>query len=149
MQESVKSAALPLDDLVSLEYKPCMISPDPSLKEEKITLGSLNPLSGLQENISSCENHNQACTSERSSHCSTDSTLKMCNDSKIISNFTERGYPIIYLDQEKVQLKLSSGIVQREKELGSHISNKWNYLRQKKVKLSCNPDNKSTQGLSL
>ena len=58
LQESVKSAELPLEDLVSFEYKPCVISPDPSLKEDKITLGSLNPLTGLQENISSFENPN-------------------------------------------------------------------------------------------
>ena len=60
LQESEKSAAFPLEDLVIIEYKPCVISPDPSLKEDKITLSSLHPLSGLKESISSCENHNQA-----------------------------------------------------------------------------------------
>ena len=105
MQESVKSAALPLENLVSLEYKPCVISPDPSLKEDKITFGSLNPLSGLQENISLCENHNQACTSGRSSHLPTDSIPAMCIDSKILSKITERGYPISDLDKEKCYIK--------------------------------------------
>ena len=152
MQESVKSAALPLEDLVSPEYKPCVISPDPSLKEDKITLESLerlNPLSRVQENISSCENHSQACTSGRSSHFPTDSIPAMCTDSKILAKFTERGNPISDLDKEKFQLKLNSDIAQREMKLGSLISNKWDHLRQKKVKLRCNSDNKSTQCRSL
>ena len=149
LQESVKSAALPLENLVSLEYKPCVISPDPSLKEDKITLRSLNPLSGLQENISLCENNNQACTSGRSSHFPTDSIPTMCTDSKILSKFTKRGYPISDLDKESVKLKLNSDIAQREMKLGSLISNKWDRLWQKKVKLRCNADNKRTQCQSL
>ena len=149
LQESEKSAALPLEDLVSLEYKPCVISPDPSLKEDKITLGSLNPLSGLQENISSCENHNQACTSGRSSHFPTDSILAMCTDSKILSKFAERGYPISDIHIENVKLKVNSDIAQREMKLGLLISHKWDHLRQKKVKLRCNADNKRTQCQSL
>ena len=149
LQESVKSSALQLENLVSLEYKPCVISPDPSLREDKITFGSLNPLSGLQENISLCENNNQACTSGRSSHFPTDSIPAMCTDSKILSKFTERGYPISDLDKENVKLKLNSDIAQREMKLGSLISYKWDHLRQKKVKLRCNADNKRTQCRSL
>ena len=150
LQESVKSAVLPLEDLVSLEYKPCVISPDPSLKEDEITtFGSLNPLSGLQENRSSCEKHNQACTSGRSSHFPNDSIPAMCTDNKILSKLTEGGYPISDLDRENVKLKLNSDIAQREMKLGSLISNKWDHLRQKKVKLRCNVDNISTQGRSL
>ena len=143
------SSALPLEDLVPLEYNPCVISPDLSLNEDKITLGSLNPLSGLQESISLCENNNQACTSGRSSHFPTDSIPEMCTDSKILSKFTERGYPISDLDKENVKLKLNSDIAQREMKLGSLISNKWDHLRQKKVKLRCNADNKRTQCRSL
>ena len=149
VQEPVKSAELPLEDLVPLKYNPCVISPYPSLKEDKITLGSLNPLSGSQESISSCENHNQACTSERSSHFSTDSIPAMCTESKIMSKFTEGGYPISHIEQKGVSIKLNSDIVQRERKLGSLISNKWDHLRQKKVKLRCKTDNKSTQGRSL
>ena len=149
LQESVKSAALPLENLASLEYKPCVISPDPSLKTDKITFGSLNSLSGLQENISLCKNNNQACTLGRSSHFPTDSIPAMCTDSKILSKFTERGYPISDLDKENVKLKLDSDIVQRERKLGSLISNKWDHLRQKKVKLRCKADNKRTQCRSL
>ena len=149
LQESVKSAALPLENLVSLVYKPCEISPDPSLREDKITFGSLNPLSGLQENISLCKNHNQAGSSGRSSHFSTDSIPAMCTESKIMSKFTEGGYPISHIEQKGVSIKLNSDIVQRERKLGSLISNKWDHLRQKKVKLRCKTDNKSTQGRSL
>ena len=149
VQEPVKSAELPLEDLVPLKYNPCVISPYPSLREDKITFGSHNPLSGLQENISVCENHNQACTSGRSSHFPTDSIPAMCTDSKILSKFTERGYPISDLDKEYVKLKLNSDIVQRETKLGSLCSNKWDHLRQKKVKLRCNADNKRTQCRSL
>ena len=149
LQESVKSAALQLENLVSLEYKPCVISPDPRLKEDKITFGNLNPLSVLQENISLYENNNQACTSGRSSHFPTDSIPAMCTDSKILSKFTERGYPISDLDKEPVKLMLNTDIAQREMKFGSLIINKWDHLRQKKVKLRCKTDNKSTQGRSL
>ena len=149
LQESVKSAALPVEDLVSLEFKPCVLGPDPGLKEDKITLGSLNPLTDLQENISSCENYNQVCTSGRSSHFPTDTIPAMCTDSKILSKFTERGYPISDLDKENVKLKLNSDIAQWEMKLGSLISNKWDHLRQKKVKLRYNADNKRTQCRSL
>ena len=149
LQESVKSAALPLEDLTSFEYKPCVISPDPSLKEDKITLRSLNQLSDLQENISLCKNHNQAGSSGRSSHFSTDSIPAMCTESKIMSKFTEGGYPISHIEQKGVSIKLNSDIVQRERKLGSLISNKWDHLRQKKVKLRCKTDKKSTQGRSL
>ena len=73
----------------------------------------------------------------------------MCTASKILSKFTERGYPISDLDKENVKLKLNSDMAQREMKLGSLISNKWDHLRQKKVKLRCNVDNISTQGRSL
>ena len=126
-----------------------MISPDPSLKEDKITLRSLNQLSDLQENISLCKNHNQAGSSGRSSHFSTDSIPAMRTESKIMSKFTEGGYPISHIEQKGVSIKLNSDIVQRERKLGSLISNKWDHLRQKKVKLRCKTDNKSTQGRSL
>ena len=149
LQESEKSAALPLENLVSLEYKPCVISPDPSLMEDKITFGSLNPLSGLQENSSSCENHNQACTSGRSSHFTTDSIPAMCTDSKTMPKFIEMGYPISDLDKEPVKFMLNSDIAPREMKFGSLIINKWDHLRQKKVKLRCNADNKRTQCRSL
>ena len=149
LQESVKSAALPLEDLTSFEYKPCVISPDPSLKEDKITLRSLNQLCDLQENISLCKNHNQAGSSGRSSHFSTDSIPAMSTESKIMSKFTEGGYPISHIEQKGVSIKLNSDIVQRERKSGSLISNKWDHLRQKKVKLRCKTDNKSTQGRSL
>ena len=149
LQESEKSAALPLENIVSLEYKPCVISPDPSLKEDEITFGSLNPLSGLQENSSSCENHNQACTSGRSSYFTTDSIPAMCTDSKTMPKFIEMGYPISDLDKEPVKFMLNSDIAPREMKFGSLIINKWDHLRQKKVKLRCNADNERTQCRSL
>ena len=84
-----------------------------------------------------------------SSHFPTDSIPAMCTYSKILSKFTERGFPISDLDKENVKLRLNSDIAQREMKLGSFISNKWGHLRQKKVKLRCNEDNKRTQCRSL